>query len=76
MSPLTLESLPAEPAAVAAYLAELADPPDDRAPLAMSTIERRVAALGEAHKAAASEPLHDPAGEAGSSRLPRLMVPE
>lgn len=50
--PLTLESLPSEPATVAAYLAELADPPDDRDPLAMSTIERRVAALGEAHKAA------------------------
>jgi len=56
-----LEALPAAPGTVAGYLAELADPPDDRAPLAMSTIERRVAALGEAHKSAAHQnPCADP----------------
>ncbi len=42
--------LPAEPATVAAYLAEMAHPPDDRAPMAVATIERRKAAIGEAHK--------------------------
>lgn len=50
-----LEALPAAPGTVAGYLAELADPPDDRAPRAMSTIERRVAALGEAHGSAAHQ---------------------
>jgi len=37
---------------VAAYVAEMADPPDDRAPSAVSTITRRLAAIGEGHKAA------------------------
>lgn len=49
---LALPCLPAAPGTVAAYLAELADPGDDRAPLAMSTIQRRVASIGEAHKSA------------------------
>lgn len=48
-------------ATIAAYLADLAEPPDDRLPLAMSTIQRRVASLGEAHKAAAlANPCMDP----------------
>lgn len=49
---LGLVSLPAAPATVAAYLAELAEPGDDRAPAAVSTITRRLAALGEGHKVA------------------------
>lgn len=46
------DPLPASPATVAAYVAELADPPDDRPPRAVSTIERRLAAIGEGHKVA------------------------
>jgi len=45
-------ALPAAPGVVAAYVAEMADPPDDRAPAAVSTITRRLAAIGEGHKAA------------------------
>ncbi len=56
-----LASLPAAPATVAAYLAELADPPDDRAPLLVSTIQRRKASIGEAHKLAGHpNPCTDP----------------
>ena len=47
-----LAALPASPATVAAYIAELADPPDDRAPAAVSTITRRLAAIGEGHQVA------------------------
>lgn len=46
------DPLPATPATVAAYVAELADPPDDRQPRVVSTIERRLAAIGEGHKVA------------------------
>ena len=57
-----LEALPAGAGTVAAYVAELADPGDDRAPRAVSTIERRLAAIGQAHTVAkqanpAREPL-------------------
>ena len=52
---LSLTPLPADPETVAAYLADMADPGDDRKPLAMSTIQRRVASLGEAHKATGHE---------------------
>ncbi len=45
-----LDSLPATAATVAAYLAELANPSDNRKPLAVSTIERRRASISEAHK--------------------------
>lgn len=56
-----LNPLPADPTTVAAYLAELADPPDDRSPLAASTIQRRVVSIGEAHKAATQpNPCQDP----------------
>ena len=56
-----LEWMPAEPATVAAYIAELAAPPDDRAPLAASTIRRRLAGIGEAHKhAGVPNPCMDP----------------
>lgn len=37
---------------MAAYVAELADPPDDRGPRKVSTINRRLAAIGEGHKVA------------------------
>src|SRR5690242_15251064 len=47
-----LAPLPAAPRTVAAYVAELADPPDDRPPRRISTIERRLAAIGEGHKVA------------------------
>ncbi len=47
-----LDSMPATPAIVAAYLTELADPGDDRPPRAVSTIQRRRAAISEAHKLA------------------------
>ena len=56
-----LESLPATPATIAAYIADLAEPSDDRQPLAAATIERRKAALGEAHTLAGhSNPCLDP----------------
>ena len=45
-------SLPASPSTVAAYLADLASPPDDRKPLATATIRRRKSSIGEAHKLA------------------------
>ncbi len=45
-----LGSMPAAPATVAGYVADLAEPADDRAPRAASTIQRRLAAIGEAHK--------------------------
>ncbi|MGH9180489.1 MAG: site-specific integrase, partial [Acidimicrobiales bacterium] len=44
--------LPAHPGTVASYVAELADPPDDRLPAAVSTITRRLAAIGAGHKVA------------------------
>lgn len=47
-----VRALPATPSVVAAYLAELADPADDRSPAAVSTLSRRLAAIGEGHKAA------------------------
>ena len=47
-----LAPLPAHPATVAAYIAELAEPGDDRAPTAVATITRRLAAIGEGHKVA------------------------
>ncbi|MGH9178295.1 MAG: site-specific integrase, partial [Acidimicrobiales bacterium] len=47
-----LEALPAAPATVAGYVAEMASPPDDRSPAAVSTITRRLAAIGEGHKVA------------------------
>lgn len=46
------EALPAGPGTVAAFVAELADPSDDRLPAAASTIPRRLAAIGEGHKVA------------------------
>ena len=49
---LGLVALPAQPATVAAYVAELAEPPDDRPPRALSTIRRRLASISEAHKLA------------------------
>jgi site-specific recombinase XerD len=56
-----LDWMPAEPATVAAYIAELASPPDDRAPMAASTIRRRLAGIGEAHKhAGVPNPCMDP----------------
>ncbi len=58
---LNIVPLPAEPSTVAAYLADLASPPGDRPPMAISTIQRRMAALGEAHKAAGHHnPCTDP----------------
>ncbi len=47
---LGVDALPAAPAVVAGYVAELADPPDDRSPARVSTITRRLAAIGEGHK--------------------------
>jgi len=47
-----VEFVPASPATVAGYVAELADPPDDRSAAAVSTITRRLAAIGEGHKVA------------------------
>jgi site-specific recombinase XerD len=56
-----LEPLPATPATVAAYLVELGEAKDDRGPLAISTIQRRKAAISEAHKAAGeTSPCLDP----------------
>lgn len=44
-----LDALPAAPASVAGYVAELAFPPDDRSAMAVSTITRRLAAIGQVH---------------------------
>ena len=56
-----LTPLPATGATVAAYIAELAEPGDDRAPAAVATITRRLAALGEGHKVAGyPNPCTDP----------------
>ena len=49
---LGVDALPAAPVTVAAYLAELADPDAGRAPRAVSTIRRRLAAIGGAHRLA------------------------
>jgi site-specific recombinase XerD len=58
---LQLVALPATPATVATYLTDLAQPSDDRAPLAVSTIERRVAAISVAHQLVhESNPCRDP----------------
>ncbi len=58
---LQLVSLPASPATVATYLTDLAQPSDDRAPLAVSTIERRIAAISVAHQLAnETNPCRDP----------------
>jgi len=43
---------PGGSAVVAGYVAELADPPDDRPAARVSTITRRLAAIGEGHKGA------------------------
>lgn len=45
-------SLPALPAVVAAYAADLASPSEDRKPLAVSTIARRLAAIAHEHHVA------------------------
>jgi len=58
---LGFDALPADPATVAAYVAELADPPDDRPPRTVSTISRRLAAIAEGHKVAGHpNPTADP----------------
>lgn len=49
------DALPATAGTVAAYVAELAQPPDDRAPLKSSTITRRLSAISEAHRLAGFE---------------------
>jgi site-specific recombinase XerD len=47
-----VEALPAAPGTVAGYVAELAFPPDDRSALAVSSITRRLAAIGQVHSVA------------------------
>lgn len=47
-----VESLPANPGTVAGYVAGLAFPPGDRAALAVSSITRRLAAIGQVHSVA------------------------
>ena len=56
-----LASLPATPATVAAYLVELGNPEDGHKPFAISTIQRRKAAISEAHTLAGhTNPCLDP----------------
>ncbi len=56
-----LGPLPAEPATVAGYVAELAFPDDDRPPAAVATITRRLAAIGQVHGLAGYDnPAADP----------------
>lgn len=53
--------LPAQPGAVAAYAADMAAPSDDRPPLKVTTITRRLAAISSAHQAAGlASPTLDP----------------
>ncbi|MHB8295042.1 MAG: site-specific integrase [Acidimicrobiales bacterium] len=46
------DPLPAAAGSVAGYVSELAFPPDDRDPAAVSTITRRLAAIGQVHSLA------------------------
>jgi len=56
-----LDPLPAAAGAVAGYVAELAFPDDDRSPAAVSTIIRRLAAIGQVHGLAGHDnPAADP----------------
>jgi len=58
---LGVEPLPALPEVLAAYLSELAQPGDDRAPAAVATIERRLSAIAQAHRVAGlPSPRSDP----------------
>ncbi len=67
-----LGSMPAAPAAVAGYVADLAEPADDRRPRAASTIQRRLAAIGEAHKLRGPpQPVPRPARQTGRQRHPQ-----
>jgi len=45
-----LQPLPATPGTVAGYLSEMKAPPDDRPPLKVATMTRRLAALGQVHQ--------------------------
>lgn len=49
---LGVDPLPARPEVLAAYVCELAQPDDDRAPAAVATIERRLSAITQAHRLA------------------------
>lgn len=49
---LGVQALPASPGAVAGYVSELAFPPEERATLAVSSITRRLAAIGQVHSVA------------------------
>ena len=51
---LGIDALPACSVVVAGYVGELADPPDDRSPARVSTITRRLTAIGEATKSPAT----------------------
>ena len=58
---LGADALPAAPEVLAAYLAELAQPGDDRTPAAVATIERRLSAIAQAHRVAGfGSPRADP----------------
>lgn len=60
-SHLGADALPASPQVLAAYLSELAQPGDDRAPAAVATIERRLSAISKAHRLAGQpSPRSDP----------------
>lgn len=73
-SALNVQPVPAAPGTVAAYIAELADPGDDRPPLKVSTIERRLAAIAGAHKEAGQvSPTTDPIVRATMSGIRRLL---
>lgn len=54
-------ALPAEPMTVAGYVSDLAQPCDDRPPRSVSTINRRIAAISQAHQLAGfANPTRDP----------------
>jgi integrase len=54
------DPLPAAPGVVAGYVSEMAFPPDDRPPAAVSTITRRLAGIGQVHQLAGhSNPCSD-----------------
>jgi hypothetical protein len=71
-----LPALPAEPATIAAYIAELAEPEDGRPPRRPSTIERRLAALSEAHKVngVVPNPVADPLVRETMSGIRRMLA--
>ena len=67
-------TLPATPAVVAGYIAEMAQPDDDRQPLKVSTISRRLAAISHYHRDAGHlSPTADPLVRSSMQGIRRIL---